>query len=212
MQTARSESLTGTIVIPFPEYDDPPVEPMPLLRKWLASAHEVGVREPRALSLATAARLERLSSRIVVISSVTDEGLRFASHRCSRKAEDLAANPHCSGLLYWRETRQQIVVNGQVTMLSELEADRSWFARPVQTHPMSVVAQQSAPLFDVAGLRAAAQRLERLSEPLPRPDSYRVFEIGIDGVEFWSDGNDRLHERLMYRRLHDDWAVERLQP
>ncbi|TCP32797.1 pyridoxine 5'-phosphate oxidase C-terminal domain-containing protein [Sphingomonas sp. BK235] len=64
----------------------------------------------------------------------------------------------------------------------------------------------------VAGLRAAAQRLERLSEPLPRPDSYRVFEIGIDGVEFWSDGNDRLHERLLYRRLHDDWAVERLQP
>ncbi len=48
-----SESLTGTIEAPFPEFEAPPANPMEVLRNWLERARRYGVREPRALALAT---------------------------------------------------------------------------------------------------------------------------------------------------------------
>ena len=91
----------------FPEYDQPPAEPLELVRSWLVDAVERGVREPRALALATADARGLASNRIVVIISITDRGLVFASHSDSQKGREMAATGWASGLLYWRETGQQ---------------------------------------------------------------------------------------------------------
>ncbi|WP_371649418.1 MULTISPECIES: phenazine biosynthesis FMN-dependent oxidase PhzG [unclassified Streptomyces] len=212
---SRSETLTGSIEVDFPEFRTPPPEPMGLLASWLESSIAHGVREPRALALATADTRGRPSSRIVVLSSLSDAGIVFLTHADSQKGRELAENPWASGVLYWRETSQQITLAGPVGRLSDAEADSMWFARPVFTHAMSTASRQSRPLDDfdhVAELRARARELGDPQRPLPRPATFTAYQLTPDSVEFWATGTERLHERLRYDRTDGGWKTSRLQP
>lgn len=211
----RSESLTGTVAVDFPEYRVPPAEPMGLLVSWLERGAALGVREPRALALATADTRGRTSSRIVVLGAVTEAGIDFVTHTGSRKGRELAENPWASGVLYWRETSQQITFAGPVRRLPDADADALWFARPVFTHAMSTVSRQSRPLEgldQVAELRAGALGLGEPRRALPRPETFAAYRLAPDSVEFWANGTDRLHERLRYDRTARGWRASRLQP
>ncbi|WP_328764053.1 MULTISPECIES: phenazine biosynthesis FMN-dependent oxidase PhzG [unclassified Streptomyces] len=215
MSSTRSESMTGSVKVSFPEYGQPPAEPVGLLRAWLADAARTAVREPRALALATADETGRPSTRIVVINQVTDTGFVFITHEGSRKGRELAANPWASGLLYWRETSQQIVVDGPVVKLSDAEAEAMWHARPVFTHAMTTASRQSEPaggLDEVEALRERALELGGTGRPLPCPEGFAAYELRYASVEFWANGTDRLHERLRYDRDGEGWRVGRLQP
>ncbi|WP_275405896.1 MULTISPECIES: phenazine biosynthesis FMN-dependent oxidase PhzG [unclassified Streptomyces] len=207
--------MTATIQVAFPEYAAPPAEPVALLRAWLAGAARYEVREPRALALATAGTDGHPSSRIVVVNKVTETGLVFITHEGSRKGRELAVNPWASGVLYWRETSQQIIVAGPVAKLSTAEADALWQARPGFTHAMTSASRQSEPVAGLEAVEALRKRALELGEsggPLPRPEGFAGYELRFDTVEFWADGSDRLHERLRYDRQGEGWRVGRLQP
>src|SRR5437016_185157 len=104
MNASRFESLTGEVDLEFPEYDGPPEEPFTLLQRWMAAAEARGVREPRALALATSGLRGRASNRIVAVTALDYRGLVFTTHSTSRKGRELAATGWASGVLYWRET------------------------------------------------------------------------------------------------------------
>lgn len=210
--SGMSESLTGTLDAPFPEFQSLPDEPMGVLRNWLERARRVGIREPKALALATADSQGRPSTRIVVISEITDTGLLFSTHAGSQKGRELTQNPWASGVLYWRETSQQIILNGRAVRLPDAKAEEAWLNRPYATHPMSSVSHQSEELLDIQAMRDAARELAQVSGPLPRPAGYCVFELRLESVEFWGNGQERLHERLRYDRSDKGWRVRRLQP
>lgn len=210
--SSRFESLGGLVDLDFPEYDEPPGQPMPLVRSWMQGAVERGVREPRALALATADARGHASTRIVVIISISDQGLVFASHSDSQKGREIAATGWASGLLYWRETGQQLILSGPVAPLPEHESDALWANRPIPLHAMSSVSHQSAHLADVATLRAEAAGLENLNQALPRPDSYVGYCLRPAVVEFWCAASDRLHRRLRYDLAPGGWQSSRLQP
>ncbi|XSS66288.1 phenazine biosynthesis FMN-dependent oxidase PhzG [Pseudomonas sp. B11] len=207
-----SESLTGTLDAPFPEYQTLPEDPMGVLRNWLERARRVGIREPKALALATADSQGRPSTRIVVISEITDKGLVFSTHAGSQKGRELTQNPWASGVLYWRETSQQIILNGRAIRQPDSKADAAWLNRPYATHPMSSVSRQSEDLKDIQAMRDAANQLADIEGPLPRPEGYCVFELQLESLEFWGNGQERLHERLRYDRCDAGWQVRRLQP
>ncbi|MFF1524443.1 phenazine biosynthesis FMN-dependent oxidase PhzG [Streptomyces sp. NPDC058284] len=211
----RSETLTGTLEVAFPEFRTPPAEPLGLLASWLQEATDRQVREPRALALATADAQGRPSSRIVAVNSLDATGLVFITHTGSQKGRELAANPYASGVLYWRETSQQITLAGPVTQLPRTQAEALWAARPPFTHPMSTVARQSEPLHDLdhaEHLRAAALELAAPGRPLPCPQAFAAYRLAPASVEFWANGTDRLHERLRYDRTTTGWTTTRLQP
>jgi pyridoxamine-phosphate oxidase len=209
------ETLTGTADGDFPEYAEPAADPMELAGRWIADAAEAGVREPLALALATADAQARASTRIVAVLEVSAAGLLFASHDASRKGREIAGTGWASGLLYWRETAQQIAFSGPVAPVSEAESQQLWDARAWQLHAMSTASRQSDPLDDAADverLRAEAARLLDLGGPLPRPAAYTGYRLAPQSVEFWSAAHDRLHRRLRYDRDRDGWRVVRLQP
>ncbi|MET8690047.1 phenazine biosynthesis FMN-dependent oxidase PhzG [Streptomyces sp. NPDC004732] len=211
----RSETLTGTVEVAFPEFTAPPVEPLGLLASWLKAATEQGVREPRALALATADPQGRTSSRILAVNQITDTGIVFITHAGSQKGHELAANPWASGVLYWRETSQQVTVAGPVRQLPRAEAEALWAARAVFTHPMSSVSLQSQPLRDLDHLEEIRAQALALGEPpraLPCPDTFVAYRLEPAAVEFWANGTDRLHERLRYDRTDSGWDTTRLQP
>ncbi|MFG1811952.1 phenazine biosynthesis FMN-dependent oxidase PhzG [Streptomyces sp. NPDC049040] len=213
--STRSETLTGTVEVDFPEFLAPPAEPMGLLTSWLEDSVAREAREPRALALATADAEGRTSSRIVAVNSVTDEGIVFITHSGSRKGRELAENPWASGVLYWREVSRQISFAGPARLLPDADAEALWFARAVFTHPMTTVSRQSRPVDDLVQfeeLRARALELGAPARPLPRPETFVAYRLEPASVEFWANGTDRLHERLRYDRADDGWQVSRLQP
>lgn len=212
MTASRFETLTARIDLEFPEYHAPPHEPIGLVRRWLSQAAELGVREPRALALATADAQGRASTRMIAFNAITDAGVVFASHSCSQKGRELAVNPWASGVLYWRETGQQITLSGPVARLSDAESDEMWFSRPIALHPASAVSRQSEPLLDVAAMRSEIRRLNALGGALPRPERFVGYRLEPVDVEFWCASGDRLHRRLRYTRIGDRWESTRLQP
>lgn len=205
------ETLSGDPTLKLPEFGSPPEKPLPLLERWLAAADERGVREPRALALATADVEGRPSSRILLLKQVSP-ALVFAGGYESRKGRELAANPRAAGTLYWRETLQQVTVEGPVRRLSEEESDEIFGARPADAQATTAASRQGEPLDDPAELRRSADELSAKHEPLQRPARWGGYRLDPDLVEFWHGSPDRLHRRLLYIKRDGAWTHRRLQP
>jgi dihydrophenazinedicarboxylate synthase len=204
-----TETLSGDPTLELPEFEDPPADPLALLERWLRDADARGVRESRALALATADAQGRPSSRILLLKQVTP-ALVFSGSFESRKGRELAANPRAAGTLYWRETLQQVTVEGPVRKLSEEESDEIFGERPPEAQATTVASRQGEPLDDPAALREAAD--SRASESLRRPSRWGGWRLDPDLVEFWHGSPDRLHRRLLYVKSGDAWEHQRLQP
>jgi dihydrophenazinedicarboxylate synthase len=205
------ETLSGDPTLVLPEFEAPPEDPLPLLERWLRVADERGVREPRALALATADAEGRPSNRILLLKQIAP-ALVFAGSYESRKGRDLAVNPRAAGTLYWRETLQQIVVEGPVAKLSEAESDAIFGERPQAGQATTVASEQGRSLADPAELREAANALAHRAEPLHRPRRWGGYRLDPDLIEFWHGSPDRLHRRLLYVKEGDRWTHQRLQP
>lgn len=194
------------------EFYDPPADPIGLFRDWFAHAAANGVREPGAVALATVAADGRPSNRMIQTLEITDRGLVFTSHSISEKGRDIEATGWGSGVLYWRETNQQIILTGSVELLDATVADALWADRPVDAHAMSVATKQSEPLADEEELLAEAARLVNGGRPLPRPVTWVAYQLVPSTVEFWQSCPDRLYRRLRYNRNGAGWTSTRLQP
>jgi len=205
------ETLSGDAGLELPEFEAPPEDPLPLLDRWLQGADERGVREPRALALATADREGRPSNRIVLLKQVVPAPL-FAFSSNSRKGRELEANPRAAGTLYWRETLQQVVFEGPVGKLGEAEADALFAERPPAGRAATVASNQGEPLEDPERLKAAAAELAQAEEPPRRPRDWFAYRLDPDLIEFWHGSTDRLHRRLLYVKSDGAWAHRRLQP
>jgi pyridoxamine 5'-phosphate oxidase len=205
------ETLSGDPTLALPEFDAPPADPLPLLERWLREADERGVREPRALALATADGEGRPSSRILLLKRATPF-LVFAGSYESRKGRDLTENPRAAGTLYWRETLQQVTIEGPVSKLSKEESDALFAERPQAARATAAASKQGETLDDPGGLRDAAKVLAADGEPPSRPPHWGGWRLDPDLVEFWHGSPDRLHRRLLYVKHDGAWRHQRLQP
>jgi pyridoxamine-phosphate oxidase len=205
------ETLAGEIELELPEFDDPPPDPLRLLGRWVERAWEHGVREPQALALATADAEGRPSVRIVLLKAVAP-ALVFACPRHSRKARELEANPWAAGVLYWRETKQQVVVEGPVRRLGEAESDALFAERPRDAQAATIASRQGEPLDEPAGLLTKAAEIAAGEQPLARPPGRSGYELEPRRIEFWHGSRARLHRRLLYAKSGEGWAHQRLQP
>lgn len=194
------------------ESANPPVEPITLARRWFGTAVEGGASEPGVLALATVSAAGRPSNRVVQTIRFTDRGLVFASYTTSPKGLDIAATGWASGVLYWRETRRQVILTGRVEQLSDAESDELWHARAPGLHPMSVASSQSEPLADETALLARARELGADGAPLTRPGAWVGYHLVPSTVEFWEDRPERLYWRMRYDRDGQAWTHTRLQP
>jgi pyridoxamine 5'-phosphate oxidase len=205
------ETLSGDPGLELPEFEAPPGEPLPLLERWLQAAKGRGVREPRALALATADAAGRPSTRIVLLKQVSP-AIVFAFSANSRKGRELEANPRAAGTLYWRETLQQVVFEGPVEPMSAEESDHLFSERPAAGQATTVASNQGQALDDPERLRGEAAALAEGGEAMSRPEDWGGYRLDPDQVEFWHGSPDRLHRRLLYVKRDGAWTHQRLQP
>jgi pyridoxamine 5'-phosphate oxidase len=172
------------------------------------------LREPNAMTLATVDGEGRPSVRFVLLKGVDVRGFTFYTNMESRKARDLAANPHAALCFYWSPLDVQVRIEGIARQVSEEEADDYFATRPRGSQLGAWASKQSE------RLRAAGELEERFTqyeqkfdgEEVPRPPFWSGFRIEVNTIEFWRNRPNRLHERVLYTRDDGRWRVETLYP
>lgn len=181
---------------------------------WMAEAEAAGVRDPDAMVVATVGADGAPDARVVLLRGVDADGFRFYSNYDSAKGRQLAGNPRAALVFHWREQGRQVRVVGPVRRLEPAESADYWRNRPRPSRISAWASRQSDPIADRAALeRAAADVATRFdADDVPLPPFWGGYLVTPETVEFWQHRDDRLHDRLRYRRAGDGWRLERLQP
>lgn len=169
------------------------------------------------MALATADDRGRPSVRMVLLKGVDERGFVFYTNLESRKAAELAENPHAALCFHWQPLEQQVRVEGPVTVVDPAEADEYFASRGRGSQIGAWASLQSRPLASRDELEARISEVEeRFSGgEIPRPDFWSGFRVRPERIEFWSGRPSRLHERDVYTRDPADperWKIGVLYP
>jgi pyridoxamine 5'-phosphate oxidase len=191
-------------------------DPILVLRAWLDDAYACSeLREPNAMTLATADARGRVSARVVLLRGLDGRGLQFYTSYFSRKAAQLEENPRAAATFFWAPLHRQVRIEGTVAQLSEDESD-SYFASRPRGHQLSAWASEQSAFLERREILAErmAHFQERFAEhDVPRPHSWGGYVLAPDYLEFWQGQENRLHDRLAFERAGAaNWSLRRLQP
>jgi pyridoxamine 5'-phosphate oxidase len=189
-------------------------DPVDQFAAWFRAAGEVGVRLPEAVVLATATPDGAPSVRAVLLKGFDAAGFVFYTNYESRKGRELAANPRAALLFYWDPLGRQVRIEGRVAKVSPEESDAYFATRPLGSRLGALASPQSAVIDGRGELERRVAELDARyagREP-PRPPQWGGYRLAHEAVEFWQHREDRLHDRLRYRRSRERWIVERLAP
>jgi pyridoxamine 5'-phosphate oxidase len=196
---------------PLREEDLAP-DPFLEFERWYAEAREAGEQQPDAMALATVSAAGRVANRMVLLKGVDRQGLTFFTNYESGKGEELAANPRAALVFFWFRLHRQLRVEGEVGRVSRQESDEYFRTRPYGARLSAAASRQSRPVKREE-LEAEVGRLRSLHpDEVPRPSYWGGYRLHPDLFEFWQGREDRLHDRIRYRREGGGWTTERLSP
>lgn len=177
-------------------------------------AKAANVPEANAMTLATVDPQGRPAARTVLLKGYDPQGFVFYTNLGSRKGQHLANTPEAALVFWWRETEEQVLIDGSVEPVSTEEADAYFASRPRGSQIGAWASRQSTQLADRDALLAAVAETEARFEgqEVPRPEHWSGFRIKPRRVEFWYGRTYRLHERVCYTLENNQWVQTLLFP
>ena len=184
-----------------------------LYKLWSA----IGNHRPpdiNAMTLATADKDGRPSSRTVLLKSVDERGFVFFTNYDSRKGRELAENPSAALTFFWSELERQVCVAGTITKLPAAESEAYFKSRPRGSRLAAWASNQSEVIADRTVLETRWRELEKkFPADIPLPPNWGGYVLRPERIEFWQGRPSRLHDRFSYSRQPDgSWQAERLSP
>jgi len=167
------------------------------------------------MTLATATPDGKPSARVVLLKGYDERGFVFYTSYEGRKGRELEGNPNAALVFYWGELERQVRIEGRVTCVPESESDAYFAGRPRGSRLGAWASEQSRPAANRGLLEERLRELEATYEgrEVPRPPFWGGYRVEPEAVEFWQGRENRLHDRIVYRRAGEGrWEVERLQP
>ncbi|WP_200905641.1 pyridoxamine 5'-phosphate oxidase [Methylobacterium sp. ARG-1] len=189
-------------------------DPFALFAVWMREAEAAEPEDPNAMALATTGSDGLPDVRMVLLKGFDERGFVFYTNVQSAKGEELAQNPQAALVLHWKSLRRQVRARGPVSPVTPEEADAYFESRRRESRLGAIASQQSRPLADRAALMAEVTELAARYEngPIPRPEHWTGFRIAPVSLEFWQNGDYRLHDRVRFTRAGDGWSRARLYP
>ena len=195
--------------------EDAGTDPFILFDRWFREAREAGLYLPESMALATSTADGKPSVRQVLLKAADDRGFVFYTNYDSRKGLEIAENPRGALAIHWPILQRQVRINGAVEKTSTEESQAYFDSRPRGSRIGAWASDQSSVLRDRKELeRKFRETQERFSSgDVPLPPFWGGYRVIPDLLEFWQEGEHRLHDRLRYRRDQAGrWLIERLAP
>jgi pyridoxamine 5'-phosphate oxidase len=167
-----------------------------------------------AMTLATCDEAGRPAARVVLLHGLDDRGFVFYTNYESRKGLEIEANPWGALVFYWPWLDEQVRIEGTVVRLSDEESDAYFASRP-RGKQVGAWASRQSHLLDsreVLEQRCADVEARFVGKNVPRPPFWGGYRLEPDRMEFWKQGEHRLHDRFRYEREGDAWTMVRLYP
>ena len=189
--------------------------PIDLFKNWFKKAEETEINDPNAVALGTADKKNQPSVRMVLLKGLSDRGFVFYTNFNSKKGSDLKINKQASMCFHWKSLRRQVRVIGKVEQVTEKEADEYFNSRPYKNRVSAWASSQSEKLESRDVFLSKIKEFEKKypdQNKIPRPTHWSGWRILPQEIEFWLDGEGRIHERLNYISTSDKWRREILYP
>jgi pyridoxamine 5'-phosphate oxidase len=200
----------------FDDGDRTALDPLALFEEWFALAGEAEPNDPHAMALASVDAEGMPDVRMVLLNARDERGFTFFTNFESAKGTQLLAQPRAAMVMHWKSLRRQVRMRGPVEVVTEAEADAYFASRPKGSQIASSASRQSRVLDSKLTLLDAVSMLATEIDDgvVPRPPHWSGFRLVPTSIEFWKDGEFRLHDRVRFTRdgAGQAWTSARLYP
>jgi pyridoxamine 5'-phosphate oxidase len=191
-------------------------DPMELFNVWMNEAKKTELNDPNALALATSDENNFPSVRMVLLKDFNKDGFIFYTNLNSQKGNELKKNPKAAMCFHWKSLLRQVRINGVVKKVSNKIADEYYNSRGYESRIGAWASKQSTILNSRDELLNSITEYKKKynnETKVPRPDHWSGWNLTPSSIEFWLDGDSRIHERLKYTKDNTgNWNKSLLSP
>ncbi len=188
-------------------------DPLAQFARWYDDAQKADLTMPNAMSLATVSRDHKPSQRVVLLKGVDAGSFVFYTDYHSRKGHEIDGNSYAALLFVWLALERQIRIEGTLTRLKAAESDAYFATRPLGSRHAAIASPQSDVIANRAVLEQRYAEAKRTTGDAPqRPSHWGGYRLMPLEMEFWQGRENRLHDRLVWRKTAHGWKTERLAP
>ena len=189
--------------------------PIELFKKWFSKAEETEINDPNAVAVATSNKNNQPNVRMVLLKGLSEKGFVFYTNLNSPKSDHIKNNPKAEMCFHWKSLRRQIRIYGSVVQVDDKEADKYFSSRPYESKIGAWASDQSKVMKKREEFLKKIQELKNKyndKENIPRPKNWSGWCLSPESIEFWLGDKFRIHERLKYFKISNNWKKEILYP
>ena len=190
-------------------------DPIKLFDIWMEEAKKTEINDPNALSLATSNEKNEPNVRMVLLKGSSKKGFIFYTNLNSPKSEDIKKNPKAAMCFHWKSLQRQIRIFGSISKINEDEADIYFNSRPRESRIGAWASDQSKVMKKREDFLKKIEEFNikyKDNKNVPRPKHWSGWCLKPASIEFWVGDKHRIHERLKYNKILNDWKKEILYP
>jgi pyridoxamine 5'-phosphate oxidase len=190
-------------------------DPFAIARDWLEEAAQLEQNDPNAIALSTVDAHGMPNVRIVLLKEIEADAFVFYTNYTSAKAAELDSAGKAAFVMHWKSLHRQVRARGLITREDGAQADAYYASRALKSRLGAWASDQSKPLESRAALERSLEEAARThGDTPPRPPFWGGYRLVPLEIEFWADGDARLHDRFRWRRddMNASWDITRLNP